>query len=198
MTSVSVTTANGVSGSVATATTTPAISLTLGAITPTSVAASGAVSGSNLSGTNTGDQTSIVGITGSLSDFNTALTGADFATGGGTATGTNTGDQTNISGNAATVTTNANLTGPITSVGNTTTVAETELSAIAGLTSAADKTIQFTGSGKAALVDLKLGTEVAYSGTITWTAGTAPSSTANLRQFYTRVGNMVTREISLT
>lgn len=57
VTSVSVTTANGVSGSVANATTTPAISLTLGAITPASVAASGAVSGSNLSGTNTGDQT---------------------------------------------------------------------------------------------------------------------------------------------
>lgn len=37
VTSVSVTTANGVSGTVATATTTPAISLTLGAITPTSV-----------------------------------------------------------------------------------------------------------------------------------------------------------------
>lgn len=55
--SVSVTTANGVSGVVATSTTTPAITLTLGAITPTSVAASGSVSGSNLSGTNTGDQT---------------------------------------------------------------------------------------------------------------------------------------------
>ena len=39
VTSVSVTTANGVSGTVATATTTPAISLTLGAIAPTSVAA---------------------------------------------------------------------------------------------------------------------------------------------------------------
>lgn len=57
VTSVSVTTANGVSGTVATASTTPAITLVLGAITPTSVAASGAVSGSNLSGTNTGDQT---------------------------------------------------------------------------------------------------------------------------------------------
>lgn len=44
--SVSVTTANGVSGTVATATTTPAISLALGAITPSSVAASGAVSDS--------------------------------------------------------------------------------------------------------------------------------------------------------
>lgn len=37
VTSVSVTTANGISGTVATATTTPAITLTLGAITPTSV-----------------------------------------------------------------------------------------------------------------------------------------------------------------
>ncbi len=38
-------------------------------------------------------------------------------------TGTNTGDQTDITGNAATVTTNANLTGPITSVGNATAIA---------------------------------------------------------------------------
>lgn len=39
VTSVSVTTENGVSGTVATATTTPAITVSLGAITPTSVAA---------------------------------------------------------------------------------------------------------------------------------------------------------------
>lgn len=67
VTSVSVTTANGVSGTVATATTTPAISLTLGAITPTtvnSITLSGsstptlAVTGtSSISGSNTGDQT---------------------------------------------------------------------------------------------------------------------------------------------
>ena len=46
VTSVSVVTANGVSGTVATATTTPAITLTLGAITPSSVTASGVVTGS--------------------------------------------------------------------------------------------------------------------------------------------------------
>lgn len=57
VTSVGVTTANGVSGTVANPTTTPAISVTLGAITPSSVAASGTVTGSNLSGTNTGNQT---------------------------------------------------------------------------------------------------------------------------------------------
>lgn len=45
VTSVSVVTANGVSGSVATATTTPAITLTLGAITPSSVVASGNITG---------------------------------------------------------------------------------------------------------------------------------------------------------
>ena len=57
VTSVSVVTANGVSGTVATATTTPAITLTLGAITPSSIVASGSISGANLSGTNTGDVT---------------------------------------------------------------------------------------------------------------------------------------------
>lgn len=57
VTSVNVVTANGVSGTVLNPTTTPAITLALGAITPGSVVASGAVTGSNLSGTNTGDQT---------------------------------------------------------------------------------------------------------------------------------------------
>lgn len=55
VTSASVVTANGVSGTVATSTTTPAITITLGAITPSSVVAVGSVTGSNLSGTNTGD-----------------------------------------------------------------------------------------------------------------------------------------------
>jgi hypothetical protein len=56
VTSVAVVAANGVSGTVSNPTTVPAITLTLGAITPSSVAATGSVTGSNLSGTNTGDQ----------------------------------------------------------------------------------------------------------------------------------------------
>lgn len=72
VTSVSVTTAGGVSGSVATATSTPAITITLGAITPSSVAAVGAVTGSNLSGTNTGDQTSVSGNAGTATALATA------------------------------------------------------------------------------------------------------------------------------
>lgn len=74
VTSVSVVTANGVSGSVATATTTPAITLTLGAITPSSVVASGSVTGSNLSGTNTGDQTSVTGNAGTATALQNART----------------------------------------------------------------------------------------------------------------------------
>lgn len=79
VTSVSVATANGVSGSVANATTTPAITLTLGAITPTSVAASGNVTGANLSGTNTGDQTTITGNAGTATAL--AANGANCAAG---------------------------------------------------------------------------------------------------------------------
>lgn len=48
VTNLSVVTANGISGSVATSTTTPAITLTLGAITPTTVTASGAISGTTV------------------------------------------------------------------------------------------------------------------------------------------------------
>lgn len=47
---------NGVTWTVATRTTTPTFTFTLGAITPTSIVASSTISGSNLSGTNTGDQ----------------------------------------------------------------------------------------------------------------------------------------------
>lgn len=84
VTNVSVVTANGVSGSVANPTTTPAITLTLGAITPSSVAATGTVTGSNLSGTNTGDQTiTLTGeVTGSgTGSFSTSLSNTSVTAG---------------------------------------------------------------------------------------------------------------------
>lgn len=77
VTSTSVTTANGVSGTVSNATTTPAITITLGAITPTSVAASGTVTGSNLSGSNTGDQT--ITLTGDVTGSGTGSFAATIA-----------------------------------------------------------------------------------------------------------------------
>jgi hypothetical protein len=57
--SVSIATANGFSGT-SSGGANPALTIVAGAITPTSVTASGAVTGSNLSGTNTGDQTIIL------------------------------------------------------------------------------------------------------------------------------------------
>ena len=62
-----------------------------------------------------------------------AITGSNLS-------GTNTGDQINITGNAATVTTNANLTGVVTSVGNATSIADAALSIAktSGLQSALD------------------------------------------------------------
>jgi hypothetical protein len=82
VTSVSVTTANGVSGTVTNPTTTPAISLVLGAITPTSVASTGTVTGSNLSGSNTGDQAIVLSgdVSGSGSTGITTTIGANAVT----------------------------------------------------------------------------------------------------------------------
>ena len=82
VTSVSVTTANGISGSVATETTTPAITLTLGAITPTTV------NGNTLT-TGTGTIT----ITGTKT-----LTVADTASVSGTNTGDNVAASTSVAG----------------------------------------------------------------------------------------------------
>lgn len=76
VTSVSVTSANGVSAIVTNPTTTPNLQFSLGAITPSSVSASGTISGSNLSGTNTGDQTIILtgDVTGSgTGSFSTVI-----------------------------------------------------------------------------------------------------------------------------
>ena len=82
VTTTSVVTANGVSGTVANDSTTPAITIILGAITPTSVAASGNVTGSNLSGSNTGDQAIVLSgdVSGSGSTGITTTIGANAVT----------------------------------------------------------------------------------------------------------------------
>ena len=69
VTTVSATGTQGVTASVLNPTTTPALTIGLGAITPTSVAATGTVSGSNLSGINTGNQT--IALTGDVSGTGT-------------------------------------------------------------------------------------------------------------------------------
>uniref|UniRef100_UPI0040476401 hypothetical protein n=1 Tax=Algoriphagus sp. TaxID=1872435 RepID=UPI0040476401 len=94
-----------------------ATAITTGAIT-NAMLANGAVA--NLSGTNTGDQTTISGNAGTV-------TNGVYTVGDQTIAGVKTFSSTivgSISGNAATVTTNANLTGPVTSVGNATAIAD--------------------------------------------------------------------------
>jgi hypothetical protein len=87
--SVSATGQQGVTASVASPTTTPSITIGLGAITPTSVAASGTVTGSNLSGTNTGDQVLTAG----------TLSGRGSTAGTGTAQTITLGTNLSMSGN---------------------------------------------------------------------------------------------------
>ncbi len=116
VTSVSVTTANGVSGSVATATTTPAITLTLGAITPTTVNGNTFTTGSSTYTGTAGQTYTFPTTTATIARTDAAQTFTGVQTFSSTIVGS-------INGNAATVTTNANLTGVITSSGNTTSIA---------------------------------------------------------------------------
>lgn len=95
------------------------------------------------SGTNTGDQTSIVGITGTIAQFNTAITDGDLATGGGTATGTNTGDNATNSQYSGLVS-NATHTGDATGATALTVVALNGTS-LAGLATGILKNTTTTG-----------------------------------------------------
>jgi hypothetical protein len=113
VTSVSVVTANGLAGTVATPATTPAITLTTsvtGVIKGNGTALSAATSGTDYSLGTSALTTGIVKSTTTTGALTIAIA-ADFPT-----------LNQSTTGNAATVTTNANLTGEVTSVGNATTV----------------------------------------------------------------------------
>ena len=82
------------------------------------------------SGLTAGNVTTNANLTGHVTSSGNAATLGSFsvaqlssALSDASISGNNTGDQTNISGNAATVTTNANLTGDVTSSGNATSIA---------------------------------------------------------------------------
>jgi hypothetical protein len=145
VTTVSVTTANGVSGSVANPTTTPAITITLGAITPTSV-------NGNTITTGTGTLT--------LSTFTLTVAGTASISGThtGTSSGTNTGDQT------------ITLTGDVTGSG-TGSFAATIANGVVTLAKIANAAAssKLLGSGASgsgsSYVEITLGTGLTMSGT---------------------------------
>lgn len=136
VTSVSVVTANGISGSVATATTTPAITLTLGAITPTTVNGNTITTGTgtltlstftltvantaSISGTNTGDQTSVSGNAGTATALQNARTigGVSFNGTANITVATATGGFTVTGGDLALAANNLTLTGSIAATGS--------------------------------------------------------------------------------
>ena len=121
VTSVSVVTANGISGTVSNSTISPAITLSLGAITPTSVAATGTLSGSNFSGsssgTNTGDQT--ITLTGDVTGSGTGSFATTLAT-VNSSPQTNTFTKTTINGKGlVTATSSVTSTDILSSLGYT-------------------------------------------------------------------------------
>lgn len=124
VTTVSVTTANGVSGSVANATTTPAITLTLGAITPTTV---NGLTITTSTGTLAVANSKIATISNTLTFTGTDSSSVAFGAGGtvaylGTAnsfTAAQTVTSSSGSGQASVnVTNNASVTGTLTSFGS--------------------------------------------------------------------------------
>lgn len=142
VTVVSVVSANGFAGTVATDTTTPAITLTTsitGVLKGNGTAISAASDGTDYLSPTTGITVSqstpqTLGSTGSRL---TKLWATDI-----TVTNAIAGS---ITGNAATVTTNANLTGDVTSVGNAATVVKINGTSLAGLATGILKNTTTTG-----------------------------------------------------
>lgn len=166
VTTVSVVTANGVSGSVATPTTTPAITLTLGAITPSSVASSGAITAPTFNNVIItpapgGPATLTIAANKTFDVFNTlTLQGTDGSVvtvpSNASISGTNTGDQT------------ITLTGDVTGSGTgsfATTIANSAVTYAKIQNVSANKLLGRQASGAGIVEEITLGTNLSLTGT---------------------------------
>lgn len=169
-----------------------------------------------ISGTNTGDQTSVSGNAGTATALQTGRTidGQTFdgtanitviAPGTHAATGKTTpvdADELPLVDSAASNVlkklTWANLKATAKTYFDTIYQAlNANLTAIAGLTTAADKTIRFTGSGTAVLIDMHNPGSQTLAASVTFPgAGLAPATPTNTYN-WTQIGNLVTYQFTL-
>jgi hypothetical protein len=172
VTDVSVVTANGVSGSVATSTTTPAITLTLGAITPTSVSATSFVAATPATDTiagvfrrnNSGQTANIVEI---QTEANALLAGFDKA-------GKISVPSANVSGLTASEIVLTDASKNLVSAAVATYPSLTELSYVKGVTSGIQSQLNAKGTGNVTKVGTPVNNQVGV-----WTGdGTLEGDTA--------------------
>ncbi len=188
VTTVSVVTANGVSGSVANPTTTPAVTLTLGAITPSSVAASGTVTGSNLSGTNTGDQT--ITLTGDVSGSGTGSFAVTIGPGAVTNTKLAPMAQATFKMRAAGAGTGDPIDGTATQAKTALAIAASDVSGLAAIATSGSASDLTTGT-------LPAGRFPALTGDVTTSAGALATTLATVNSNVGTFGS-VTKSATIT
>lgn len=172
VTSVSVTTANGVSGTVANPTTTPAISLTLGNITPSSVAATGTVSGTSLS--TTGQVTSTMATGTPPFVVNSTTPVANLSIGGNAATATSAttaGTATNFTGS---------LAGDVTGTQSATTVGRIQGRTVSNAAPATNDVLKYNGTSWVPSPDVNSGGTVTSIATNNGITGGTITSTGTI------------------
>lgn len=169
---------NGVTWTVATRTTTPTFTFSLGAITPSSVVSSGSVSGTNLSGTNTGDQT--ITLTGDVTGSGTGSFATTIA-----ASSVSLGDIVNIANNRVL----GNTSGSSAAPAALTTIPPSMVSGLA-----ASATTDTTNATNITSGTLPAGRLPAFSGVVTTSAG---SSVTNLTNTAVSAGSYVNTNLTV-